>query len=323
MSGKPWGEPYFNTPVNDDHPVLFTFDNGAWRKVVIDALSSYGIINLCGCDANGDLWLRCRDETTGAQLAFYRFTPETGDLVRVDLSPVNVVYYFAFEDDGTVWMIGGVHKDYVTRNGQLIRYGKNGEITSYLLKRADERPYKGPNFNFPDYVGGICCDNRGSVWLWHDRDGMYRFKNGEWNRYTQESGHLQSNFTNDAAFGPDGRLWIVTNSGISVFDTNTGVDDDTGLNPETVPAIGNYPNPFNPSTTVSFTLPSDTHATLKVYNLAGQTVRTLVDNRLRAGLHSIVWNGTDDSGNPVAAGVYLSRLTYDTSVVTGRMVLIK
>ena len=71
----------------------------------------------------------------------------------------------------------------------------------------------------------------------------------------------------------------------------------------------NYPNPFNPGTAIPFQIGADgTFATLTIYNIAGQSVRTLVAGDLSAGPHEILWDGRDDEGGPAAAGVYIYRL---------------
>jgi len=72
--------------------------------------------------------------------------------------------------------------------------------------------------------------------------------------------------------------------------------------------FGNYPNPFNPSTTISFNLASDGKVSIAVYNIKGQKVRQLVSDHISAGEHSIVWNGDDVSGKKVGSGVYLYKL---------------
>ena len=86
---------------------------------------------------------------------------------------------------------------------------------------------------------------------------------------------------------------------------------------------GNYPNPFNPSTTIEFSLPEAGFTDIVIYNLAGQKVRELVSGTLSEGVHSVVWNGRDETGLPVSAGVYLTRLRKNDTVVTGRMMLVK
>ena len=86
---------------------------------------------------------------------------------------------------------------------------------------------------------------------------------------------------------------------------------------------GNFPNPFNPSTTISFSLPESGHASFTVFNLSGQKIRTLIDEPMSLGNHTIVWDGTDDTGRTVAGGIYLTRLNVGGTVATGKMVLVK
>lgn len=87
--------------------------------------------------------------------------------------------------------------------------------------------------------------------------------------------------------------------------------------------LGNYPNPFNPSTTIEFSLSEAGFIDLIVYNVMGQKVRELVSYSMPAGIHSVEWNGRDDTASPVSAGVYLTRLRMGHTVKTGRMTLLK
>ena len=86
----------------------------------------------------------------------------------------------------------------------------------------------------------------------------------------------------------------------------------------------NYPNPFNPVTTIAYQLPTQGPVTLEVHNLLGQRVRRLVNEvQLLAGHHTVTWDGTDDLGHPVASGVYLYRLRARHHDRTRTMVLVK
>ena len=85
----------------------------------------------------------------------------------------------------------------------------------------------------------------------------------------------------------------------------------------------NYPNPFNPTTTLRFDLPDISDVTLTIYNMLGQRVRTFNMNDTPAGYHSIKWNATNDYGDPVGAGVYLYQLRANQYVKTRKMVLLK
>ncbi len=87
--------------------------------------------------------------------------------------------------------------------------------------------------------------------------------------------------------------------------------------------IGNFPNPFNPSTTIRFSLASEGRAELVIYNMAGQVVRELVSRSLPSGMHSVVWDGRDRNGRPVSSGTYISRLKMEGKVESRRMTLVK
>ena len=85
----------------------------------------------------------------------------------------------------------------------------------------------------------------------------------------------------------------------------------------------NYPNPFNPTTTIKFSLPRGGHTTLKVYDVSGRLVRTLVDGPRQAGAQTMDWDGTDNAGQRVASGVYFYRLTFGSFVQNKKMTLLK
>jgi len=86
----------------------------------------------------------------------------------------------------------------------------------------------------------------------------------------------------------------------------------------------NYPNPFNPVTTIRFQVPAGAERVeLGVYNVGGRLVRTLVDGELPPGPHSVVWDGTDQSGRSCSSGIYFMRLTDGSAMKTGKMTLLK
>ncbi|MCK4679960.1 T9SS type A sorting domain-containing protein, partial [bacterium] len=90
-----------------------------------------------------------------------------------------------------------------------------------------------------------------------------------------------------------------------------------------VRVLGNRPNPFNPVTKIAFSMPATAEAKLAVFDIAGRRVTTLVDREVEAGRHEVVWNGTNEAGEPVASGVYFSRLTAMGEEHTAKMVLLK
>lgn len=88
--------------------------------------------------------------------------------------------------------------------------------------------------------------------------------------------------------------------------------------------LGNFPNPFNPSTTISYRLAESLTVSLRIYDLSGQLVRTLVQGEGQSqGTHEFVWAGRNDSGQSVASGTYLYRLDAEGFMVSRRLMLLK
>jgi hypothetical protein len=89
----------------------------------------------------------------------------------------------------------------------------------------------------------------------------------------------------------------------------------------------NYPNPFNPETTIRFDIPAasekDIRVRLSVYNIAGQLVRTLLDQEREPGVHEIRWDSRDNSGNLAASGIYLYSISAGDFFATKKMMLLK
>jgi hypothetical protein len=97
--------------------------------------------------------------------------------------------------------------------------------------------------------------------------------------------------------------------------------------PQTQPVeqtqLSNYPNPFNPKTTISFNLGAPSQVRLTVYNVLGQEVATLIDEYLGAGEHIVDWDGTSQGGSSVGSGVYFYRLETENTAITKKMLLLK
>ena len=115
------------------------------------------------------------------------------------------------------------------------------------------------------------------------------------------------------------KLWKVTlPAGVS---TATGPRETL---PGTFALMQNYPDPFNPSTTINFTLPSPGAVTLTVYDLLGKEVRRLIDGNVPAGAGSVTWDGRDSRGAPVGSGVYFYRLlTGSHPAATRKMIVLR
>ena len=98
-----------------------------------------------------------------------------------------------------------------------------------------------------------------------------------------------------------------------------------GVTPTEFGISRNYPNPFNPSTTIEYNVENSGHVSLKIYDIMGRVVRTLVNDYKESGRpdYKVVWDGRDDVGNTVSAGIYIYTLQTDNSTLTRKMIFMK
>jgi hypothetical protein len=124
---------------------------------------------------------------------------------------------------------------------------------------------------------------------------------------SNENGQLITINTNDGTGTVVGDVGIqnIVGLGYSINGDPVSVEteDDSNI-PADYSLAQNYPNPFNPSTSIEFSVPVNSDVTIKIYNLLGEVVTTLVNEEINTGNHSVVWNGNDNVGNQVASGIY-------------------
>lgn len=117
-----------------------------------------------------------------------------------------------------------------------------------------------------------------------------------------------------------GNLAAVTSDIFTILLQDTGVDNGIPMQTRLMPA---RPNPFNPSTTLSFTLAAAGQTRLTIHDLRGRTVRTLIDHAMAPGRWSVTWNGRDDRGRVLPAAPYITRLTNTNQApVSSKVVLL-
>ena len=116
--------------------------------------------------------------------------------------------------------------------------------------------------------------------------------------------------------GGPGGVFVFLNQGVSI----TAIASEAAT-PTTFALGANYPNPFNPATTIPLAVPSGAkNVDLTIYNVLGQPLRRVWTGPLAAGEHRLTWDGRDAQGQPVATGVYVYRLQVDEQTRTRKMV---
>jgi hypothetical protein len=121
-------------------------------------------------------------------------------------------------------------------------------------------------------------------------------------------------------------------SGLQILPTQceaVGIEGDPEIpyDDENVPSpvarLAVYPNPFNPQTTITFSLHREQHAEVAVYDLTGRLLGVIVDRRYDAGSHSVVWDGKDTAGRAVPSGTYVIRLETESAVEARKVMLLR
>ena len=329
-----------------------SLETGEYRVIVEGGMYpgiSHNGRYICYLNHDWRVWVEGEEpDHHGIPAIFDMETEKSWYLVDEEILPQNEGIFYVFPsfstDDSHIIVDIGNRVDSDNRSNmesQLytipLQGGKPEQMTFW-----EGNPEWGKVRNFPRYSPDglwiLCTDNT----QFKQEDGTYKESIGMslFNVDTREtfglfeSGEFSSR---DGRWSPDGtkicyslrdskddyRIYIKE----VVFDNLIKLSGNPTLveyaKPLDVNIFGNYPNPFNPATTIEFSLHRTGFAELAIYNLAGQKIRELVLGTMSEGIYSVVWNGFDDNGLLVSAGVYMSRLKMGDAVTTGRMLLVK
>lgn len=172
-----------------------------------------------------------------------------------------------------------------------------------------------------NHVYSIAEDAQGAIWAATD-GGVSKFDGTAWTSFKVADG-LASAVVYAVAVENNGSVWFGTDAGVSQYiPDGVAVEKEESL-PTEFAVKGCFPNPFNPSTAIEYTIPRSGMVELTVYSLAGQKIRTLVAESHTPGIHRAVWNGCDDRGMNVSSGVYIATLKMGALMSSGKMLLVK
>lgn len=200
----------------------------------------------------------------------------------------------------------------------LFGAGTNGLYTSLDTGATWNRDFVSPNLAIEGALS-ISGQRMFAMLAYSNRYAVYEFDGALWQPVSEEFGALAYDM---AAF--ENRYYVARYDGLWYLPLDpTNAPEDIPTLPLTLQLSQNFPNPFNPSTTISYNLPTATQVELTIFNLSGERVTTLLKAPHSAGEHRIEWDGTNSRGERVSSGVYLYRLETDVGSLSRKMLLVK
>ena len=286
-----------------------------WKKEYASAVDASGVIWYIESFSRGVVAVKGGEET--------HYTAEDGlaeGAVHVIAAGPDNTVWFATQGgvssfDGTTWTVwngAGSPGDTTFRD---ITVDNDGVVWVAAGKSGLWR-YDGAwdNVITGEDIWRVEADGNGAIWVGSYMPfRLFRYADGV-RDYFDEISTIQAL---DIAVDSSGTIWVATYDGLISFPGGTVTAVDEEAQPETF-SLSSFPNPFNPSTTIAYTLPDAGHVTLDVYSLTGQKVATLVDAYMGSGKHTAVFDGSG-----YASGMYFYRLISDGITQTGKMLLMK
>lgn len=265
------------------------------RKIPSSVLQLYRTVIWVGNNYGGDLTYY-----DGAQVLDY--VDQGGSFILATrqgtsfLTPAIRTYcgISSVSGDQTVTQLVALDPDLVN----MPSVGDNSLANLVLLGPASEAVPIFQSLTAPSYVAGFRIKKAG--------DGAFIYVAGRPYRYDSTASYQNYGYMIDHWAGDV-----------------TAIGDGPDLAARPFGLAQNHPNPFNPSTQISFSLAHAGHVSLKIYDAAGRLVRTLLDDARTAADYAVTWDGRNDAGAGVAAGVYLYKLKTNEDTQTRRMVLVK
>ena len=286
--------------VGSNGSILKTIDGGVTWSQQNSGISTW-LYAVCFTDANHG-WAAGSNGTI-------LYTTDGGVIWIAQSSGISeYLFSLHFTDVTTGWAVGSGGTILNTTDGGSSWVPQNSGTASWLR-----------SVYFMNADTGFAVGNSGTYLMTTDGGGVWDSRRS-----------MTGNTLNGLSFASHNTGWIVGEAGIIMKLTFQGVltsiDDATIANflkPDRFQLLQNYPNPFNPNTTISYRLPKRSEVILKVYNLLGQEVRTLVNTIQWPGEHKVAWDGKDQFERTVSSGIYVYSLQSENYFDSRKMLFLK
>jgi len=328
---------------------LKTYDGNTWNAFADTLKGEDDFIRDILDDPSGPIWI----STNTGLLEYYHSSDVPSYTTHVfpqGISQKKQFYHLSLDPDGELIMLAdyGAIITYDLEDEWLVHQGSTGSLYTKDIAVEDDGTLwaaRANNISWWDSIRGwqdvadvtegslVQIDDAGRVWgSGYGATGYY--EDGEWHTIDILNPHASSSFTVNGnggyalnsfdidIYGDPGHMERTDSYGIWEFVPGpVSVEEE----PEPLPVLEStaYPNPFNPSTTIQFSLPKAAETTLSVYNISGQKVATIAHDYYSAGIHSVRWDAMTDSGNQCSSGIYLYRIQTQYADTSGKIVLMR
>lgn len=196
--------------------------------------------------------------------------------------------------------------------GGLVKY----DNTNWII-------YNTSNYSLPsNFITCATEDKYGNLWFGTWDKGLVKYDGSKWTLYNTSNSQLPYNTVMTIFIDELDNKWIGTfGGGLAVFRENgviISVENENNMLPKNYELKQNYPNPFNPETVIEFSIPKNTHVKLKIYDLLGREITTLIDEKLNAGNYKKTWHAIN-----LASGIYFYKLQTDEYSEVKKLILQK
>ena len=285
-----------------------------WTPFTFTDNNNYKNVEVIAKDNAGNIWC-------GTAIGLYKFNPTNSTWTAYTKENTsgglggNWVRVIAPDAAGNIWLgaMDFVNNSYVGTG--LTKFTPSTNLWSNYIANSQD-----PNTKV---VSAIAIRNN-DVWVGtgfcgqYNGNGLYKYDGSTWTNYVNDNNTFPTSCVNDLVVDKNNNLWIASGAGLTKVDFNpTAVEEYI----DTVPTqftLNTYPNPFNPTTKIEFSISKSGRYTIKVYNSLGQEVVKLVDHELAAGIHSVTF---DASG--LASGIYICKLSGENIMLSKKIVLMK
>lgn len=305
-------------------------ENGDWSETVTMPKTYSNWIGHSSCDNAGNVWVVKWNEIL--RWDSKEWTSWKWEETGIPYGPRSLVH----APDGEIWCVGEKYAYARFVNGNWSSFdpedGAPLKITDVTfdtngaawcaVEGGGTAVYDGNTWTlYTDIIGAFHPDREGRMWVM-GRERISVFDNGEWTIYDNPAGKPW--LWGGLFFDSRGDLWFsVFNNGVVRFSlSGTGIEESAVPRPSEI-TMQAFPNPFNSSVTLQFTIPRSGMVAIDVYSITGQKVRSYAQRFMAVGKHSVRWDGRDDNGNTVSSGLYLTHVSVGGVTASARMMLIK